>query len=314
MSAAARIGIDLGGTKIEAIAIDASGRQLARIRIDAPRDRYAATIRAIAGLVSRIESDIGAERPASVGVGIPGAISPASGLIKNANSTWLIGHPLDRDLSSALGRPVRLDNDANCMALSEASDGAGAGHRTVFGVILGTGTGGGLVIDGRVHRGPNLIAGEWGHLPLPWPEPEDEPATSCYCGKRGCVETYLSGPAFAARFRHDHGGNLSAPDIVEAAARGDGAAERAMAAYERRLAKGLAMVVTMLDPDIIVLGGGLSNVSRLYGSVPRIWGEFAFSDSLATPLLPARHGDASGVRGAAWLWSAEEADAATYPP
>ena len=307
MATTARIGIDLGGTKIEAIALGPDGGEQARERIDSPRDSYRATVEAIHGLVTRIERSIGCERPATVGIGIPGAISPASGLIKNANSTWLIGHPLDRDMAELLGRPVRIDNDANCLTLSEASDGAGAGQRTVFGVNIGTGTGGGLAIDGRLHRGPNLIAGEWGHAPLPWPEADDLPAPRCYCGKLGCIETYLCGPAFAARFAAEHGRPLAAPQIVAAAADGDAAAGAALSAYERRLAKALAMVITVLDPDVIVLGGGMSNIARLYENVPRLWGEFAFSDVVVTPLKPARHGDSSGVRGAAWLWNAQEA-------
>lgn len=314
MKTRARIGIDLGGTKIEAIALDASGEPLARIRIAAPRGSYRATVEAVRELVGEIERRIDARQPATVGIGIPGAISPSTGLIKNANSTWLIGHPFDRDLAEALGRPVRIDNDANCLTLSEASDGAGAGYRLVFGVILGTGTGGGLVVDGRVHRGPNLIAGEWGHTPLPWPEPEDEPPPLCYCGKSGCIETYLCGPALARRFHQEHGRGLTVPDIAAAAQAGDMAAEQSLLAYERRLAKSLAMIVTVIDPDVVVLGGGLSNLERLYGNVPRLWDRFAFSDHIATPLRRAVHGDSSGVRGAAWLWSPTEAAQGTPAP
>lgn len=306
MATRARIGIDLGGTKIEAIALDRAGTEIARKRIAAPRDSYRATVQAVRDLVLEVERSIATERPSTVGIGIPGAISPDTGLIKNANSTWLIGHPFDRDLAQALGRPVRIDNDANCLTLSEASDGAGAGYRLVFGVILGTGTGGGLVIDGRVHHGPNLIAGEWGHTPLPWREPDDDPPLPCYCGKRGCIETYLCGPALAAGFLAEHGRELSPPEIIAEANSGDAAAGRTLAVYERRLAKSLAMIVTAIDPDVIVLGGGLSNVERLYESVPVIWQEFAFSDKVVTPLKQAEHGDSSGVRGAAWLWSLAE--------
>ena len=302
-----RIGVDLGGTKIEAIALNSEGHESARCRIPAPRDDYDATVRAVRDLVDDVERTTGAARPATVGVGIPGAISPATGLIKNANSTWLIGHPFDRDLSAALARRVRIDNDANCLALSEASDGAGAGFRLVFGVILGTGTGGGLVIDGRIHRGPNLIAGEWGHTPLPWPEPDDLPAPPCYCGKTGCIETYLCGPALARQFHAVDSRELSTAEIAAAAEAGDEAATRVLAAYVRRLSKSLAMLITTIDPDVIVLGGGLSNIEGLYRSVPAIWDQFAFSDTIATPLKPAMHGDSSGVRGAAWLWSAEDA-------
>jgi fructokinase len=275
-----RIGIDLGGTKIEGIVIDAAGRACARRRVPTPRGDYRATVAAIAALVAALESESGAR--ASVGVGIPGALSRVSGLVKNANSTCLIGQPLQRDLEAALGRPVRLANDANCFALSEAVDGAGRGARVVFGVILGTGVGGGIVVDGRVLEGPNAIAGEWGHNPLPLPAGDDLPLRPCYCGRAGCIETYLCGPA-----RERDGG-------VAAAA--------AIARYEARLARALAGVINLLDPDVIVLGGGVSNVDRLYANVPRLWRAHVFSDHVATRLVQPAHGDASGVRGAAWLW------------
>jgi fructokinase len=267
-----RIGIDLGGTKTEAIALDRAGRELFRKRVPTPRGDYDATLKAIASLVA--EAGEG-----SVGVGIPGAISHASGLVKNANSTWLIGKPLQQDLERALGREVRLANDANCFALSEAADGAGTGAEVVFGVILGTGVGGGIVVRGRIVEGANAIAGEWGHNPLPLPRAEDLPLRPCYCGRAGCIETYLSGPAL----ERDGG-------------------EAALERYCERLARALAGVINLLDPDVIVLGGGMSNIARLYEEVPRLWPRYVFSDHIATRLLPPRHGDSSGVRGAAWLW------------
>jgi len=271
---AVRIGIDLGGTKIEGLAIDETGRELARRRIAAPQGDYASTVEAIAQLVAGLENSL--REKASVGIGIPGALSRVTGLVKNANSTWLIGRPLKEDLEKALGREVRLANDANCFALSEAADGAGQGAAVVFGVILGTGVGGGIVVDGRVLEGPNAIAGEWGHNPLPSPRPRDLPLRPCYCGRRGCIETYLSGPA---RER-------------------DADPER----YEERLARALATVINIVDPDVVVLGGGVSNVDRLYANVPRLWGDYVFSDHVATRLARNVHGDSSGVRGAAWLW------------
>ncbi|MEW5726703.1 MAG: ROK family protein [Pseudomonadota bacterium] len=297
-----RIGIDLGGTKTEAIALDgASHAELARRRVPTARGDYDATVRAIRDLVEGLESGLG--RRGTVGLGIPGAISPASGLVKNANSTWLIGKPFDRDLERALGRPVRIANDADCFALSEATDGAGAGAGTVFGVILGTGVGAGIVVEGRPLAGPNAIAGEWGHNPLPWPRDDERPGPACYCGKHGCVETFLSGPGLAL----DHGHGLRAPEIVDRAEAGDPAAEAALARYEDRLARSLATVINVLDPHVIVLGGGMGNIRRLYGSVPRLWGRYVFSDRVDTRLLPPVHGDSSGVRGAAWLWPPGEA-------
>jgi fructokinase len=264
-----RIGIDLGGTKIEAIALDEAGREVFRKRVATPRGDYAATLATVASLVK--EGGKG-----SVGIGIPGTLSRVTGLVKNANSTWLIGKPLKDDLERILGREIRVENDANCFALSEAVDGAGKGASVVFGVILGTGVGGGIVVDGKVLVGPNGIAGEWGHNPLPSPQPEDLPLRGCYCGGAGCIETYLCGPAL------ERDGDL--------------------ALYEERLARSLATVINVLDPDVVVLGGGVSNVERLYQDVPRLWGRYVFSDHVATRLARNVHGDSSGVRGAAWLW------------
>jgi fructokinase len=274
-----RIGIDLGGTKTEIIVLGDSGEERLRERVPTPRGDYVATVASIAALLKSAEAKVGAGRTASVGVGIPGAESRVTGLIKNANSTWLIGRPLRADLEKALQRPVRIANDANCFALSEATDGAAAGAEVVFGVILGTGVGGGIVVRGEVLVGPNAIAGEWGHNPLPG---KDE-ARPCYCGRTNCIETFLSGPALAA----------------------DGGAgdEAAMQRYEARLALALAQVINILDPDVIVLGGGISNLDRLYDRVPRLWGEWVFSDHVATRLVKNLHGDSSGVRGAAWLWN-----------
>lgn len=292
-----RIGIDLGGTKTEAIALDrATGAELLRRRVATERGSYDGTIRVIRDLVEGIEGELG--RGGTVGIGIPGTISPRTGLVKNANSTWLIGRPFDRDLESALGRPVRLANDADCFTLSEATDGAAAGADTVFGVILGTGVGGGLVVRGQLVRGPNAIAGEWGHNPLPWPGRDELPGHYCYCGKAGCIETFLSGPAL----ERDFGGKVPAAEVVRLAEDGDDKAEGVLSRYEDRLARALASVINVFDPYVIVLGGGLGNVRRLYREVPRLWGEYVFSDAVDTKLLPPKHGDSSGVRGAAWLW------------
>jgi fructokinase len=295
-----RIGIDLGGTKIEALALAGDGRAWERRRIAAPQGDYDRSVAAIVALVGELERATG--QRGTVGVGIPGAIAPATGLVKNANSTWLIGHPLGDDLSRALGRPVRLANDANCFALSEASDGAAAGAPIVFGVILGTGTGGGVVVDGRIIEGRNLIAGEWGHNPLPAPRDDERPGPPCYCGRRGCIETFLSGPGL----RRDHhaatGEDLAAVEIAARADAGDAGAIASLARYEDRLARALATVINVLDPHVIVLGGGLSNLTRLYTKVPALWAPHVFSDRVETTLARAMHGDASGVRGAAWLW------------
>ena len=295
-----RIGIDLGGTKLEAIALDEAGSELVRRRSATPAGDYGATIRAITGLVGEIERGLG--RRGTVGVGMPGAISPATGLVKNANSVWLLGKAFHRDLAAALGRPVRVANDANCFAVSEAVDGAAAGAAVVFGVILGTGVGGGVAIRGRALDGANAIAGEWGHNPLPWPRDDERPGRRCYCGKAGCVETFLSGPGVMADYQAATGLRLEPEALLRRAEAGEAAAEAALSRYEDRLARGLASVINLLDPDVIVLGGGLSNIRRLYENVPRCWGEYVFSDAVATRLVPPHHGDSSGVRGAAWLW------------
>jgi fructokinase len=292
-----RFGIDLGGTKIEIAALADDGRELLRERVATPRGDYAATVAAIRDLVQAAEQKLGSG--GTVGVGIPGAESRVTGLIKNANSTWLIGQPLRADLEAALGRPVRIANDANCFALSEATDGAAAGAAAVFGVILGTGVGGGIVVSGEVLVGANAIAGEWGHNPLPGEEPFRPP---CYCGRAGCVETFLSGPGLAADHHRITGTEFSAEQIAARAAAGDAACEATLRRYEARLARALAQVINILDPDVIVLGGGLSNLDRLYDRVPRLWGAHVFSDAVATRLVKNRHGDSSGVRGAAWLW------------
>ncbi len=295
-----RIGIDLGGTKIEGMVLDADGSARARRRVAAPRGDYEATIEALTALVADLEREAGS--PCTVGVGMPGAISPATGLVKNANSTWLNGRPLRQDLEASLRRKVRLANDANCFALSEAVDGAARGRRTVFGVILGTGCGGGIAVDGRGLVGPTAVAGEWGHNPLPAPRGDEIPGPACYCGRRGCIETFLSGPGLAADHRRATGIPLEPAEIAGAAARGDAAAEASLSRYDERLARALATVINVLDPDAIVLGGGLSNLDRLYDAVPRLWTAGVFSDRVDTPLLRPLHGDSSGVRGAAWLW------------
>jgi fructokinase len=297
-----RIGVDLGGTKIEAVALGCDGAIAVRRRVPTPRDDYEATLAAVAGLVDSIEREIGT--PASVGVGMPGAISPATGLVKNANSTWLNGRQLATDLCARLARPVRFANDANCFALSEASDGAAAGAACVFGVIVGTGTGGGLVIDGRVLTGPNAIAGEWGHNPLPWPVDAERPGPACYCGHHGCIETFLSGPGLARDHEMATGESLDAEAIVRRAAEGEREAGATLERYEGRMARALASVINLVDPDVIVLGGGMSNTRRLYDRVPRLWSRYVFSDRVDTRLVAPRHGDSSGVRGAAWLWPA----------
>lgn len=297
-----RIGIDLGGTKIEGIALDARGVELGRIRVATPRDDYEATIAAIVGVVSSLEQEHGRGRADRIGVGMPGAISPATGLVKNANSTWLNGRPFADELPAALGRPVRFENDANCLAVSEARDGAGAGSRVVFAVIVGTGTGGGIALAGQPWIGRNAVAGEWGHNPLPWPTDDERPGPPCYCGKHGCIETFLSGPGLARDYGRATGRWIQSPEVVARAEAGEGAARATLARYEDRMARALAGVINVLDPDVIVLGGGLSRIDRLYVEVPRRWAEWVFSDQVDTPLRPARHGDSSGVRGAAWLW------------
>lgn len=308
-----RIGIDVGGTKIEGVALDGSAERV-RLRVDTPRGDYAATLDAIAGIVSALESRIPnpESRPASVGIGIPGAIT-ATGFVKNANSTWLIGQPLQLDLEARLGRPVRIANDANCFALSEAVDGAAAGSDVVFGVIVGTGTGGGIVVRGQLLTGPNAVAGEWGHNPLPWAEGDEIPGPPCYCGRRGCIETFLSGPGLAADHERHTREVVRPADIVERALAGDPDAARTLERYEQRMARALAAVINLLDPDVIVLGGGLSKIERLYVNIPRLWSAYVFAaqresrtptdeSQAQTRLVRAVHGDASGVRGAAWLW------------
>jgi fructokinase len=289
-----RIGVDLGGTKIELAAFDESGVERFRRRVPTPHGDYAATVAAIASLVAEAERQLGTR--ANVGIGIPGALSRVTGLVKNANSTCLIGHDLKGDLERCLAREVRIANDANCFALSEAVDGAGKGAEVVFGVILGTGVGGGIVVRGRVMTGANAIAGEWGHNPLPLPREEDLPLPRCYCGRSGCIETYLSGPGLAQDHLRATGERLEPAEI---AARGGATMDR----YEARLARALAGVINTLDPEVIVLGGGMSKVERLYRNVPELWKEHAFSDHVATRLERNAHGDASGVRGAAWLWA-----------
>ncbi len=292
-----QIGIDLGGTKIEIIALAPDGTEALRRRIATPRG-YEATLEGIAGLVRDAERELGVT--ATVGIGIPGVISPATGLVKNANSIALNGHAFDRDISARLGREVRVENDANCFALSEATDGAGAGCGSVFGVILGTGVGGGVVVNGRVHRGRHCVAGEWGHTPLPWPHAEEVPGPRCWCGLYGCLETYGSGPALAHSC--DGPGAHDASGIPARAAAGEARAGQALERHADRLARGLAVVINVLDPEVIVLGGGLSNMEHLYSAVPRLLSRYVFSDVVNTPIVKNRHGDSSGVRGAAWLW------------
>jgi len=295
-----RIGIDLGGTKIEAVALSDEGAVLARQRVATPRGDYDATLGALADLVGALERETG--KRGTVGIAMPGVVSPATGRVKNANSTWLNGRSFQEDAEKILGRPLRLQNDANCFALSEAVDGAAAGAEVVFGAILGTGVGGGIVVRGRPLRGRNAIAGEWGHNPLPWPRADERPGPECYCGRSGCIETYLSGPGLAADHGRVTGSPARADQLAAAALAGDAAAEASLARYEERLARSLASVINLLDPDLIVLGGGLSQMARLYTNVPRLWSPFVFSDRVDSRLLPPKHGDSSGVRGAAWLW------------
>ena len=328
--ASIRFGIDLGGTKTEIIGIEArNGKEIYRKRVPSPRDDYQATIQNMANLVMEAEKIIG--RPGSVGVGIPGCISQDTGLVKNANSTWLNGNPLDQDLSKALSRPVKCENDANCLAVSEATDGAGAGKNVVFAVIIGTGSGAGIFANGAPVGGRNGIGGEWAHNPLPykrmWPAPSDDhgvfeaikayekivsygpgeedrehPGPYCYCGKRGCLETWISGPGLKNDYHRVNGEELSTHDIIAAAEKGEPKAAAALARYTDRLARGLSLVINVLDPDVIILGGGMGNIPSLYSDLPKIWGRYIFSDTVHTDLKPPRHGDSSGVRGAAWLW------------
>jgi fructokinase len=295
-----RIGVDLGGTKIEAIALDEAGVVLYRQRISTPVADYVGTLSAIANLVLEVERQL--NQMGSVGIGTPGSLSLQTGLIRNSNSLVLNGKPLDRDISRVLRRPVRLENDANCFALSEAMDGAAKEVESVFGVILGTGVGGGLVVRGRVVVGRNRIAGEWSHNPMPWPRADEQPGPTCYCGKTGCIETFLSGPSLSKHFRAVAMKDLSAQEIADAAENGESEARVAIETFEDRLARGLAHVINIFDPDTIVLGGGLSNIKRLYQTLPLLVPHYVFSDAFETAIVPAVHGDSSGVRGAAWLW------------
>jgi fructokinase len=299
-----RIGVDLGGTKTEVIALDRSGAALERVRVQTPAHDYAAIVDCIVALVRDVEQRLGAR--GSVGVGAPGALSRATGAVRNSNTACLNGKPLDRDLARALGRPVRIANDANCFALSEAVDGAGRGAAVVFGVILGTGVGGGVVIDRRVLEGRNAIAGEWGHNPLPWPAPAELPGPLCYCGKRGCVETFLSGPGLARDFEAAAGERASGPEVAERAGRGEPHAVQALDRYLDRLARSLAVVINVLDPDVVVLGGGVSRMEPLYRELPARLPAYVFCDRVDTRIAPAVHGDSGGVRGAAWLWPDDE--------
>lgn len=295
-----KLGIDLGGTKIEIIALDDEGGELLRRRVPTPQGDYSGTLRAIAALVHQVEAALG--QAGTVGIGTPGAISRATGLLKNSNSVHLNGQPIVQDLESLLQRKLRISNDANCFALSEATDGAAAGAAVVFGAIIGTGTGAGIVVNGHVLTGANGIAGEWGHNPLPWPEGAELPGPACYCGQHGCIETFLSGPGMSVDHQRVSGKRLDAATIVARAVGGDAECELTLQRYENRLARSLAHVINILDPDVIVLGGGMSNIQRLYDNVPRIWGRYVFSDRVDTRLVRNRFGDSSGVRGAAWLW------------
>jgi fructokinase len=303
-----RIGVDVGGTKIEAIALDPKGSELQRIRTATPKGEYAGTIAAIVGLVQELETVTG--QTGTVGVGIPGTIVGATGLVKNANSTWLNGKPLQKDLSAALGREVRCANDANCFAISEATDGAAKGYEVVFGVIFGTGCGGGVTFSGHVHNGPNGLAGEWGHTPLPWASATELPGPLCYCGHHGCLETWISGTGLEWDFSRTSSRNLRGAEIVQAAEAGDEEASRALERLIDRMARGLSTVVNVLDPDAIVLGGGLSNLHRLYdGELANRLRDYGFGGGVDTPILKNQHGDSSGVRGAAWLWPLQKSDA-----
>lgn len=295
-----RFGIDLGGTKIEIIALDRANRLCYRRRVATPRNNYLATLSAIVDLVTVAETELGCQ--GTVGIGTPGTISRVTGRMKNCNSVWLNDQTLLEDLQQRLARPVRIANDADCFTLSEASGGAAAGLSVVFGVILGTGVGGGIVVNGKLLQGPNGIAGEWGHNPLPWPSPEELPGPPCYCGKSGCIETFLSGPGMSHDYAKLTGQTLSSKEIVARAEAGDSQSEEILRRYENRLARGLAQVINLLDPTAIVLGGGLSQCARWYRTVPQLWQDYIFSDRVETHLLAPKFGDSSGVRGAAWLW------------
>ncbi len=307
-----RIGIDLGGTKIEVAALDAEGRIVQRIRVPTPSGGYDATLRVLADLVAQVERALGVEKSPTptIGIGTPGSVSPATGLLRNANSICLNGRPFKQNFEKVLGREVRIENDASCFALSEAVDGGGRGANLVFGVILGTGVGGGIIIGGRLLAGPNGIGCEWGHNSLPWPQPAELTGPPCYCGRSGCIEAFLSGPGMAADHVGEGGEALPGKEIVARAESGDARCLATLERYEARLARALASVINIIDPDVIVLGGGLSNIGRLYRSVPALWGPYVFSDVIRTKLVPNVHGDSSGVRGAAWLWQPGEPDAA----
>ncbi len=296
-----RIGIDLGGTKIAGVVLDADGARLAERRVASPQADYQASIDALAALVGDLEADVSAK--ATIGIGMPGSLSPATGLVQNANSTWLNGRPLKSDLEARLGRPVRLANDANCFALSEATDGAGAGQPIVFGVIIGTGCGGGIVINGHVVDGPRGIGGEWGHNPLPWSQPAEHPGQTCWCGRAGCMETWVSGPGMAADHLRETGEAITAAEIARRAMAGNSAARATLDRYASRLARGLAHVVNLIDPHVIVLGGGLSNMTSLYQVLPPLMQPYILADHANIDIRPPRWSDASGVRGAAWLWN-----------
>jgi fructokinase len=295
-----RFGIDLGGTKTEIIGLDGAGAEVLRRRVPTPRDNYHETLNAVVALIREAEAEMGVT--GSVGIGTPGSLSPSTGLLRGSNSVCLNGKPIKSDLEALLGREVRIANDANCFALSEAVDGAGRGAEVVFGVILGTGVGSGIVVRGQVLTGPNAIAGEWGHNPLPWPEDAERPGAPCFCGKPGCIETFLSGPGMERDHLAATGQRVPAQEIALRAGNGEPSAESTLQRYEQRLAKALAHIINILDPDVIVLGGGMSNIDRLYVNVPARWGRWVFSERVATRLLRHRHGDSSGVRGAAWLW------------
>jgi len=297
-----RIGIDLGGTKIEGITLENSGEISHRLRIPTPQGDYQAIINSILELVNELENLQG--NKANIGIGIPGSISPKSGKIRNANSTCLIGNDLQTDLQNKLQRPIRLANDADCFTLSEASDGAGKDENNVFGVILGTGTGGGIVINKTLLSGPNRIAGEWGHNPLPWPKPDELPGPNCFCGKQGCIETFLSGPGLNHSYKTAGGDNIDAAIIMERVDQGEELAIDVFSKYKNQLARGLSSIINVLDPDVIILGGGLSKINSLYDAIPKIWEQYVFSDIVKTKLKAPQHGDSSGVRGAAWLWPA----------
>jgi len=299
-----RFGIDLGGTKIEIIALDNAGQECYRQRISTPQGNYQKTLESICTLVDTAERAL--KTTASIGIGIPGAISMQTGLVKNANSVCLIGQPLKNDLQQRLQREIRINNDANCLTVSEATDGAACDAEVVFGVIVGTGTGGGIAIFKQVISGANMIAGEWGHNALPWPDDNDSPQVDCYCGKKDCIETYLSGPGLINRHQLAGGGAKTVPELIMMAEHGDLIADKSLNNYERQMAKALASVINILDPDKIVLAGGLSNISRLYENVPKLWNNYVFSDAIATQLVAAQYGDSSGVRGAAWLWPVKD--------